>query len=172
MYLFLLAFCVNFPIITDLMLGKLKIFDLAMSNFCVATSLPSLSWYVSSITLFFHLLAPLCSGPCMLAWRGSVVHILNSSCHMLDISAACVPSCSICTCYEFLFCLLLFNQMNCSFTLPFFTDSNSWFPFVASFSTLWDLCASSVLAHANTCSLVTSFVFLIAFNYYITSVTI
>ena len=68
-----------------------------------------------------HPLSPACSGFCIPIPSGWVSHKLNSSYHKLSTSGVHVHFNSIYNYYEFLFCLLLFYLMCCSF----FTASKS-----------------------------------------------
>ena len=52
------------------------------------------------------------------------------------------------------------------FCLFFFMALNSLLSFVTSISAIWTLHASTILTHSNTCSMLTSFVFLIVVSYH------
>ena len=100
---------------------------------------------------------------------GWIFHILNNSCHTLNTSRVHVCFCPIHN--EFLFWLLLFCLIHCSSGLCF-----SWHQILYSFCGLdycfLGLCASTLLDHANTHSLVPSFAFLIIVSSPIISVMI
>ena len=111
--------------------------------------------------LFCHLQATPCSGFCMLTWSVLFSHILNSSCHRLGIFMVHENFHNISDLYVLPFGLLLIYCVHCSF-LHFFMAQNSLFYFVASLGGFCVLWVSTLLAQANTCSLVISFFFLIA----------
>ena len=90
---------------------------------------------------------------------------------MLGISMDHVYPCSIQKYCSFLLCLLLFDQMYCSLALLLFMTSHCvlFLPLLVLSSLFF---ASTVLAHANMCLLMTSFVFLNAVSSHINSVNI
>ena len=129
-----------------------------MSNSCVVTSFSPSSWFMSWPAL--HPLSspwPTCSGFCILTWSGSFSKTFNSSYNRLGIFIVLEHFHSNCNWHVLPFCMLLFDQMHCSFANAF-----SWCHILhfllLLFCSLW---ASTPLAQANTCLLVISFVFLL-----------
>ena len=110
------------------------------SNSCGATSLSSSSWHGSWIALHLPTQAPAYSH-------------LESSCHRLGTSGVHV----------------CFHSIPLFFYSGFF-HSVEMFAFFFGLSAFWALCASTYLALANTCPLVTSSVFLIVVSSLIISV--
>ena len=125
---FQLLLVFNFANLTDLSLWILKIIDLTKSNSCVASSFPlhlgTCHECSVSFVIFWHLYA-LASAYLLKVAHFS--HTLNNSYHRLVTSMTHVCSRSICNCYVFLFCLLLFYQMNCSFAPAVLSYSFTFF---------------------------------------------
>ena len=166
-----LPFVFNLVIIINLMLWKLKIFDFTASNSCVATSLSSSSWYVSSNAL--HLLFSFST--CLLRplyTQSKWFSFLKLEQHLpypWHLHGSCVLPQHL---YLTWTSLLLWFIKWIVLLLLFFHGINSLFFFMTSVSTLWAPCASTLLTNANTCLLVTSFVFLLAISSHIISVMI
>ena len=122
------------------------------------------------LCVYCHLLAPVCSGHCILKVV-SVFHTFNRTFHRQDTSVLMsAPAVfATVTCFSSA-CIFLLNEL--FFCSCFFTALNSLHSFDVSISTFRALCASPLLAHANTCSLVSSSVLLIVVSSHIMSVII
>ena len=115
------------------------------------------------VFISFYLWGSVCSGFCILSHNGSPSLILSISCHMQGIFSAHLNFHSIYSLEEYLFCLIC-----CVGCVVLFVYAFSWHkPFIIFYGfhdCFCALCASTLLAQANTCSLVISQVFVTSVN--------
>ena len=150
---FLITFIFNFVKITKLMLWKLKIFYLTMSQPFVATFVSSVSWHVLWTTMHFSLLPSLDTFLLRLLHTHSEWFALPHTglvigwtslwlmyVTMISTVALCHLSTSFCAVCVIVL-LVIFLQL---------------FTFIMFNIAFWDLWTSTLLAQYNTCSLVIS----------------
>ena len=166
-FLYVFSFRVN----TDLMLWKLKTFDLPHPILVLSPQcLHCLGKCHEQLCIFCPVKGSVYSGFCITSQSSSSLNTSSTSCHMQGIFMSCVCFHGIYSLYEFLIDLILFCHciVLCS---CLFMVSKALLSFW-SLSAFCALCTSSHLDQLKTSSLVISLVFLTVGSSFIISVII